>query len=178
MSSPMQHPNRQSLTLPPNGQPRRDNFSSSSDSNYKEDARAVEVWRSQIHPKWWKPTIKEQEAFDEEFEQEVEQSLQAPSQPNAEDNEDKEDKDNDEDEDDNDDEDDDEKEATHKAGPIPLEAKGHAFESYKKFMEEMEALAKETGKPIQSLLKLVGTTKWGAYQAWYGVYGNEKNLED
>ncbi|KAG6804693.1 hypothetical protein H0H92_003225, partial [Tricholoma furcatifolium] len=71
MSSPTQHPDRQSLTPPPNGQPRRDNFSPSSGSDYEEDARAVEVRRSQIHPKWREPTIEEQDAFDEEeFEQE------------------------------------------------------------------------------------------------------------
>ncbi|KAG6805330.1 hypothetical protein H0H92_015819, partial [Tricholoma furcatifolium] len=71
MSSPTQHPDRQSLTLPPNGQPRRDNFSPPSGSDYEEDARAVEVRRSQIHPKWRKPTIEEQDALDEEeFEQE------------------------------------------------------------------------------------------------------------
>ncbi|KAG6804746.1 hypothetical protein H0H92_002753, partial [Tricholoma furcatifolium] len=109
--------------------------------------------------------------------------------PDAEDNEEEEDEDDDDEDDDNDgeDEEENEDEATHKAGPIPLEAKERAFESYKKFMEEMEALAKETGKPVQSMLKLVGlggiklprgTTKWSSYQAWYGVYGDEKKPED
>ncbi|KAG6806946.1 hypothetical protein H0H92_009494, partial [Tricholoma furcatifolium] len=128
-------------------------------SNYEEDARAEQVRRGQIPLKWRKPTIKEQDALDEqEFEQEVEQSLQTSSQgddgnPGDEDDNDNdkdEDEDDEEDDDDEDEDEDDEDTATHKARPIPLEAKERAFECYKTFMHAMEAIAKETGKPVSS----------------------------
>ncbi|KAG6822122.1 hypothetical protein H0H92_015197, partial [Tricholoma furcatifolium] len=165
-------------------------------SDYEEDARAEQVRRGQIPLKWRKPTIEEQDALDEqEFEQEVEQSLQTSSQgddgnPGDEDdndNDEDEDEDDEEDDDDEDDDEDDEDTATHKAGPIPLEAKERAFECYKTFMHAMEAIAKETGKPVSSFLKLVGlgapkvprgNTRWTAFQAYQGVYGDEKKPDD
>ncbi|KAG6807839.1 hypothetical protein H0H92_006240 [Tricholoma furcatifolium] len=158
--------------------------SPSSGSDYEEDARAAGMRCDQIAPKWRKPTIKEQDALnDEDFEQEVEQSLQmhayldSTSGP-----EDKEEEDEEEDEDEGT-----EEGETYKARPIPLEAKERAFECYKTFMQSIEEIAKKTEKPVSSILKLVGlggvklprgTTKWSYFQAYYGVYGEEKNPED
>ncbi|KAG6822516.1 hypothetical protein H0H92_013544 [Tricholoma furcatifolium] len=118
--------------------------------------------------------------------------LDGTSGPEDEDKEDKEEEDEDEEDkeeedEEEEDEDEDDEGETHKAGPIPLEAKERAFECYKTFMQSIEAIAKETEKPVTSLLKLIGlgrvklprgTTKWSAFQAYYGVYGEEKKPED
>ncbi|KAG6823264.1 hypothetical protein H0H92_010825, partial [Tricholoma furcatifolium] len=183
---------RSSITPPPSTQPHRPPTplsSPSSGSDYEEDARAAGMRRDQIAPKWRKPTIEEQDALDDEnFEQEVQRMRTKEDKEKEEEDKEEEDKEEeDKEEEDKEEEDEDDEGETHKAGPIPLEAKERAFECYKTFMQSIEAIAKETEKPVSSLLKLVGlggvklprgTTKWSAFQAYYGVYGEEKKPED
>ncbi|KAG6904333.1 hypothetical protein DXG01_010874, partial [Tephrocybe rancida] len=74
-----------------------------------------------------------------------------------------------------------------KSGPIPDEAKQHAFAIRAAFEKQIQDLAAEISKAPQLLFLLVGEgpllsrcppTRWGAYKAWYGVHGEIKKIKD
>ncbi|KAG6912185.1 hypothetical protein DXG01_016658, partial [Tephrocybe rancida] len=74
-----------------------------------------------------------------------------------------------------------------KSGPIPDEAKQRAFAIRAAFEKQIQDLAAEIGKAPQLLFSLVGEgpllsrrppTRWGAYEAWYGVHGEIKKTKD
>ncbi|KAG6904547.1 hypothetical protein DXG01_009111, partial [Tephrocybe rancida] len=73
------------------------------------------------------------------------------------------------------------------SGPIPDEAKQRAFAIRAAFEKQIQDLAAEIGKAPQLLFSLVGEgpllsrrppTRWGAYEAWYGVHGEIKKTKD
>ncbi|KAG6912859.1 hypothetical protein DXG01_011513, partial [Tephrocybe rancida] len=70
-----------------------------------------------------------------------------------------------------------------KSGPIPKQAKQHAFAIHANFEKQIQDLAAEIGKAPQLLFSLVGEgpllshralTRWSAFKAWYGVHGEIK----
>ncbi|KAG6913171.1 hypothetical protein DXG01_009072, partial [Tephrocybe rancida] len=70
-----------------------------------------------------------------------------------------------------------------KSGPIPEEAKQRAFAIHANFEKQIQDLAAEIGKAPQLLFSLVGEgpllsrralTRWGAFEAWYGIHGEIK----
>ncbi|KAG6906287.1 hypothetical protein DXG01_014751 [Tephrocybe rancida] len=74
-------------------------------------------------------------------------------------------------------------EGPFKSGPIPEQAKQHAFAIHASFEKQIQDLAAEIGKAPQLLFSLVGEgpslsrhapTRWGAFEAWYGVHGEMK----
>ncbi|KAG6912980.1 hypothetical protein DXG01_010659, partial [Tephrocybe rancida] len=74
-----------------------------------------------------------------------------------------------------------------KSGPIPDEAKQRAFAIRAAFEKQIQDLAAEIGKAPQLLFSLMGEgpllsrcppTRWGAYEAWYGVHREIKKTKD
>ncbi|KAG6904073.1 hypothetical protein DXG01_012805, partial [Tephrocybe rancida] len=73
------------------------------------------------------------------------------------------------------------------SGPIPDEAKQRAFAIRTNFEKQIQDLAAEIGKAPQLLFSLVGEgpllsrrapTRWGAFEAWYGIHGEIKKHKD
>ncbi|KAF8060156.1 hypothetical protein FPV67DRAFT_1424092 [Lyophyllum atratum] len=70
-----------------------------------------------------------------------------------------------------------------KPGPISEAAKEAAFTAHADYQRRMEEIAGQYNKPVLSLYQLVGQSvpiprhevnRWNAFQAWYGVHGQEK----
>ncbi|KAF8078227.1 hypothetical protein FPV67DRAFT_1662977 [Lyophyllum atratum] len=70
-----------------------------------------------------------------------------------------------------------------KPGPIAEAAKEAAFAAHADYQCRMEEIAGQYNKPVLSLYQLVGQSvpnprhevnRWNAFQAWYGVHGQEK----
>ncbi|KAG6904725.1 hypothetical protein DXG01_007620 [Tephrocybe rancida] len=74
-----------------------------------------------------------------------------------------------------------------KSGPIPDQAKEHAFAIHANFKKQIQDLAAEIRKAPQLLFSLVGEgpllschalTRWGTFEAWYGVHGEIKKSKN
>ncbi|KAG6905543.1 hypothetical protein DXG01_002086 [Tephrocybe rancida] len=78
-------------------------------------------------------------------------------------------------------------EGPFKSGPIPEQAKQRAFAIHTNFEKQIWDLATEIGKAPQLLFLLVGEaplllhcapTRWGTFEAWYGIHGEIKKSKD
>lgn len=69
----------------------------------------------------------------------------------------------------------DESTGPYSSGPIPSDAKQAAFAAHEEFLQKLDDIAKQCGKPIKHFLSLVGQevpstrrlSAWDAYQRWY-----------
>ncbi|KAG6905019.1 hypothetical protein DXG01_005598 [Tephrocybe rancida] len=77
-------------------------------------------------------------------------------------------------------------EQTLKLGPVPDQAKEHAFAIHAEFEKQIQDLATEIGKAPQLLFSLVGEgplpscsapNRWSAFEAWYGINGEKKSKD-
>lgn len=70
----------------------------------------------------------------------------------------------------------------YKAGPLPEAAKEAAFALHQTYQQQMQDLANEYEKPVKHFFQLVGQAPiktrrlntWNAFQAWYGVHGDQR----
>ncbi|RDB16027.1 hypothetical protein Hypma_003468 [Hypsizygus marmoreus] len=77
--------------------------------------------------------------------------------------------------------------SSFKPGPIPDAAKDAAFIAHAEYQRRMQQIANEYKKPVRLLYQLVGQgvsvprfslNGWNAFQAWYGVHGDETKPKD
>ncbi|KAG6904532.1 hypothetical protein DXG01_009218, partial [Tephrocybe rancida] len=139
-----------------------------SPSNFEATRTAEQLAISQMHPQ--KRPIS-QEEVDEEDDQEFEEEIQAQLNPKGKTGKGKTSK----------------ADGPFKSGPVPDQAKEHAFAIHAEFEKQIQDLAAEIGKAPQLLFSLMGEgplpsrcapNRWSTFEAWYGVNGEKKKSED